>query len=247
TTRPGTRPRACSPDWPWAWPGCGWRGSRPAPARSTTPAMPGWRRCWCCWWRRGWRWPRGRPGTGRPKGGLRRCRGHGWPRRRACGDSAACCWAIRWPSCWACDAGCGSSGCCARAPSGHAGPERRQRTRGGSAAVMRIDGGRSEAGADADAHRPRVEAHVAGHGFAGPARVGIAVEVARVGAREPGRGDVHVHAHGADRTLGRGQADVGPVRGGDVLVADVGVVVAQADERAEGLVRVAEVVLRTER
>ena len=51
---------------------------------------------------------------------------------------------------------------------------------------MRIDGGRSEAGADADAHRPRVEAHVAGHGFAGPARVGIAVEVARRRAQQVG-------------------------------------------------------------
>src|SRR5690606_17739307 len=50
-----------------------------------------------------------------------------------------------------------------------------------------------------------------------------------------------------DRALGRGQADVGAIRGRDVLVADVGLVVAQADERAEGLVCVAEVVLGAER
>src|SRR5690606_7843843 len=124
--------------------------------------------------------------------------------------------------------------------------QKKQRTRTGPLPSWRGARG-SEARADADADRPRVEAHVALDRLPGQLRVGVAVLVARVGAREPGRGDVHVHADGADRALGRGQAEVRAVRGRDVLVADVGLVVAQADERAEGVVGVAEVVLAADR
>src|SRR5690606_2067648 len=100
----------------------------------------------------------------------------------------------------------------------------------------------SEACADADAHRPRIELDVALHGLARLADIRTTAQVARIGAGEPRRRDVHVHAHGPDGALGRGQTDMLAARV-EILAADVGLVVAQAHERAEGVVGLAEVVL----
>src|SRR3546814_9814974 len=64
----------------------------------------------------------------------------------------------------------------------------------------------SEPRADAHAHHHRVELGGAGLG-AVEADIAVAVEVARVGAGEPGRGDVDVHADRGHRTLGGFHAD----------------------------------------
>src|SRR5690606_19065083 len=61
--------------------------------------------------------------------------------------------------------------------------------------------GKSEAGADAEADGPRVQLQFAGVA-AGHAQLRTGVHVARIGAGEPGRVDVHVHADSADRALG---------------------------------------------
>src|SRR5690606_21894742 len=107
----------------------------------------------------------------------------------------------------------------------------------------------SEPRADAHAHHHRVELGGAGLG-AVEADVAGAVAVARVGAGDAGRGEVAVHTGGGDRALCGFHAD--PLAGqrtgiGGLLVAVVGFVVAQAHERAEGVVGRAEVVLAAQR
>src|SRR3546814_10849202 len=76
------------------------------------------------------------------------------------------------------------------------------------------------------------------------------VEVARVGAGEPGRGDVDVHADRGHRTLGGFHADALAGQGTcavGLLVGVVGLVVTQPHERAHDVVGGAEVVLAAER
>src|SRR5690606_27909358 len=103
----------------------------------------------------------------------------------------------------------------------------------------------SEPCADAHAEDHRVKLGLAGV-HAVDLHVGVGLEVARIGARKPGRGDVDVHADRRHRTLGGLHADA--IAGGrGALVVVVGLVVAEADERAHGAVGGAEAVLAAQR
>src|SRR5690606_4197852 len=104
------------------------------------------------------------------------------------------------------------------------------------------------AGADAEADGPRVQLQFAGVA-AGHAQFRTGVHVARIGAGEPGRVDVHVHADGADRALGGLDTDMvaGVAEAIDLLVAKVRFVIAQAHKRTEHVVGSTEMVLRAQR
>src|SRR5690606_33144973 len=106
--------------------------------------------------------------------------------------------------------------------------------------------GGSEAGAHAHPDHPRIQLQLLARALAGHAHVRTRTDVAQVGAGEPGRVDVVVQADGADGALGGVQAHVGAVAA-DGLVAEVGLVVAQAHERAEHVVWLAEVPLGAQR
>src|SRR5690606_14777524 len=104
---------------------------------------------------------------------------------------------------------------------------------------------RSEACADAHAEHDRVEFGLAGLD-AVDLHVRVRLEVARIGAGEPGRGDVDVQADGGHGALGGFDADA--LAGGrGALAVVVGLVVAEADEGAQRAVGRAEAVLATER
>src|SRR3989339_1539493 len=113
--------------------------------------------------------------------------------------------------------------------------------------LMRCDG--LEPRAYAHAEDDRVEFGLAGLD-AVQLHVRVALQVAHVGAREPGRVDVDVDAGGRHRALGRLHADAlagqCAARLGSLAVV-VLLVVAQAHERADRAVGLAEVVLAAHR